>query len=99
MRSLFEVPAPQVHCEMNCITEELTELIRGHLWSLWLNFGWMSIQWKQIALNSVGKQQKLFCFFQLHTFVKLVYFEKRVKQTMGQGSHCNLWMWAINQIC
>jgi len=27
------------------------------------------------------------------------YFNKLVKQTQGQDSHWNLWMWAMNRIC
>jgi len=82
----------------------------------------------QIFLICVRRQQKLFCFAQLHTPVKLCfndittfktkhgyqlqpeddirwcalkntspYFDKLVKQTQRQGSHWNLWMWAMNR--
>jgi len=66
VRSPFEQLVLQVHCEVDCIAEQqLTELQRRQLWSLWLNFGWIWIQWRQISLICVGRQKQLFCFFHL----------------------------------
>ena len=62
MRSTFEVPELQIYCEVDCIAEPLIELQSRQLW--------MSRQWNQISLTCVRRQQKLFCFFQLHTPVK-----------------------------
>ena len=39
----------------------------------WFNFEWMSRQWNQISLICIGRQQKLFFFFQLHTVMKLFF--------------------------
>jgi len=51
MRSPFEVPELQVHCEVVCIAEPLIELQCRQLWSVRLNFEWMSRQWNQISLS------------------------------------------------
>ena len=72
MRSTFEVPELQIYCEVDCIAEPLIELQSRQLWSL-IQFEWMSRQWDQISLICVRRQQKLFCFFQLHTPVKLFF--------------------------
>ena len=72
MRSTFEVPELQIYREVDCIAEPLIELQRRQLWSL-IQFKWMSRQWNQISLICVRGQQKVFCFFQLHTPVKLFF--------------------------
>jgi len=72
MRSTFEVPELQIYCEVDCIAEPLIVLQSRQLWSL-IQFEWMSRQWNQISLICVRRQQKLFCFFQLHTAVKLFF--------------------------
>ena len=70
MRSTLEVPELQILCEVDCISEPLIELQSRQLWSL-IQFEWMSRQWNQISLICVRRQQKLLCFFQLHSPVKL----------------------------
>ena len=65
MRSTFEVPELQIYCEVDCIAEPLIELQSRQLW--------MSRQWNQISLICDRRQHKLFCFFQLHTHVKLFF--------------------------
>ena len=72
MRCTFEVPELQIYCEVGCIAEPLIELQSRQLWSL-IQVEWMSRQWNQISLICVRRQQKLFCFFQLHTPVKLFF--------------------------
>jgi len=64
MRSPFEVPELQIYCEVDYIAEPLIELLSRQLWSL-IQFEWISRQWNQISLIFIGKQQKLFFFFQL----------------------------------
>jgi len=47
------------------------------------NFEWMSRQWNHISLICVGRRQKLFFFFQLHTAVKLFFNDIIIFKTMA----------------
>jgi len=65
---------------VDCIAEQLIELRSPQLW--WSLFdSILSGRPNQISVICVGRQQKLFFFFQLHTVVKLFFNDLTIFKT------------------
>ena len=92
VRLPFEVSTLQVHSELDCIAEQLVEQQSRQLWrdklkNVSLTQFWANVQSMEPNLSDLC-QQKLFCLFQLHTFVNL-FFQHLLWLKPSTATNCN----------